>query len=72
VSYWLITAKNSGFAVGAMFARHHASDRKEAANIEHLTSNAEHRTLNIELLNRLLLVERWMFGVRRSAFASTA
>ena len=31
------------------------------------TSNA-----NIELLNRLLLVGRWMFGVQRWAFASTA
>jgi len=35
-------------------------------------SNTEHRTLNIELLNRLLLVGRWMFGVQRWAFASTA
>jgi hypothetical protein len=39
---------------------------------KHQTSKTEHRTLNIELLNRLLLIGRWMFGVQRWAFASTA
>jgi hypothetical protein len=39
---------------------------------KHQTSKTEDRTLNIEVLNRLLLVGRWMFGVQRWAFASTA